>query len=82
MVNFMRHSGQKRRVPVLGNESNGHELYFDSEHAPHIVSCKNGASAMSLQQELGLGSYLTAWTWLHKLRQVTIVRLDNDYQFD
>jgi transposase-like protein len=38
----------------------------------HIVSRKNGASAMSLQQELGLGSYLTAWTWLHKLRRAMV----------
>jgi len=28
----------------------------------HVVSQKNGASAMSLQQELDLGSYSTAWT--------------------
>lgn len=27
---------------------------------------------MSLQQELGLGSYLTAWTWLHKLRRAMV----------
>ena len=38
----------------------------------HVVSQKNGASAISLQQELGLGSYSTAWTWLHKLRRAMI----------
>ena len=38
----------------------------------HIASQKNGASAMSLQQELGLGSYMTAWTWLHKLRRAMV----------
>jgi len=38
----------------------------------HITSQKNGASAMSLQQELGLGSYMTAWTWLHKLRRAMV----------
>jgi len=38
----------------------------------HIVSRKNGASAVSLQQALGLGSYSTAWTWLHKLRRAMI----------
>ena len=27
---------------------------------------------MSLQQELGLGSYKTAWTWLHKLRRAMV----------
>ncbi len=38
----------------------------------HVTSQKNGASAMSLQQELGLGSYSTAWTWLHKLRRAMV----------
>jgi transposase-like protein len=27
---------------------------------------------MSLQQELGLGTYKTAWTWLHKLRRAMV----------
>ena len=30
-----------------------------------VTSQKNGASAKGLQQNLGLGSYQTAWTWLH-----------------
>ncbi len=34
----------------------------------HVTSQKNGASAVSLQQVLGLGSYETAWVWMHKLR--------------
>jgi transposase-like protein/ribosomal protein L37AE/L43A len=34
----------------------------------YVTSQKNGASALSLQQILGLRSYKTAWTWLHKLR--------------
>lgn len=38
----------------------------------HITSQKNGASAVSLQQILGLGSYLTAWTWMHKLRRAMV----------
>ena len=37
-----------------------------------VVSQKNGASATSIQQVLGLGSYLTAWTWLHKLRRAMV----------
>jgi len=37
-----------------------------------VTSQKNGASAMSVQQVLGLGSYLTAWTWLHKLRRAMV----------
>jgi hypothetical protein len=27
---------------------------------------KNGASALGLKRILGLGSYQTAWAWLHK----------------
>ena len=35
-----------------------------------VVSQKPGASALGLQRVLGLGSYRTAWTWLHKLRRL------------
>jgi len=38
----------------------------------HVTSQKNGVSAVSVQQALGLGSYLTAWTWLHKLRRAMV----------
>lgn len=34
----------------------------------HVTSQKYGANALGLQRMLGLGSYHTAWTWLHKLR--------------
>ncbi|MDP2957234.1 MAG: IS1595 family transposase [Longimicrobiales bacterium] len=37
-----------------------------------VVSQKTGASALGLQQILGLGSYRTAWTWLHKLRRAMV----------
>jgi transposase-like protein len=37
-----------------------------------VTSQKNGASAMGLKEALGLRSYQTAWTWLHKLRRVMI----------
>lgn len=37
-----------------------------------ITSQKNGASAKGVQQILGLGSYETAWTWLHKLRRAMV----------
>ena len=33
-----------------------------------VTSQKHGASALGLKRVLGLGSYNTAWTWLHKLR--------------
>ncbi len=37
-----------------------------------VTSQKNGVSALGLQRALGLGSYETAWTWLHKLRRATV----------
>jgi transposase-like protein len=38
----------------------------------HVTSQKHGASAVNVQQILGLGSYSTAWTWLHKLRRAMV----------
>lgn len=40
-----------------------------------ITTQKYGASAKGLQQVLGLSSYQTAWTWLHKIRKA-MVRCD------
>lgn len=37
-----------------------------------VTSQKTGASAVGLQQVLGLGSYQTAWAWLHKLRRAMV----------
>lgn len=37
-----------------------------------ITSQKNGVSALGLQRVLGIGSYRTAWTWLHKLRRAMV----------
>jgi transposase-like protein len=37
-----------------------------------VTSQKTGASAAGLQAALGLGSYETAWTWLHKLRRAMV----------
>jgi len=39
----------------------------------HIVSQKNGTSALNIQRQLGIGSYKTAWLWLHKLRRAMVV---------
>jgi transposase-like protein len=36
------------------------------------TSQKHGASALGLQRVLGLGSYNTAWSWLHKLRRAMV----------
>lgn len=37
-----------------------------------MVNQKNGASALGVQRVLGLGSYRTAWNWLHKLRRAMV----------
>lgn len=37
-----------------------------------ITSQKHGASALGLKRVLGLASYQTAWTWLHKLRRAMV----------
>lgn len=42
-----------------------------------MTSQKNGISALGLQRVLGLGSYQTAWTCLHKLRYA-MVRPDRE----
>lgn len=34
----------------------------------YVTNQKQGVSALGLQRTLGLGSYRTAWSWLHKLR--------------
>lgn len=54
---------------------------FEHSHLPltlwfrtmwFVTNQKTGASAMSIQRVLGLGGYLTAWTWLHKLRRAMV----------
>ncbi len=37
-----------------------------------VTSQKIGVSALGLQRVLGLGSYQTAWVWLHKLRRAMV----------
>ena len=37
-----------------------------------VTSQKYGANALGLQRVLGLGSYHTAWEWLHKLRRAMV----------
>ncbi len=37
-----------------------------------VTSQKHGASALGLKRVLGLGSYNTAWIWLHKLRRAMV----------
>ena len=37
-----------------------------------VTNQKTGVSALGLQRVLGLGSYETAWVWLHKLRRAMV----------
>jgi transposase-like protein len=37
-----------------------------------LTSQKYGANALGLQRVLGLGCYVTAWAWLHKLRRAMV----------
>jgi transposase-like protein len=52
----------------------------------HVTSQKNGVSALGLQRVLGLGSYQTAWAWLHKLRRAMVRpgrdRLEGEVEVD
>lgn len=43
----------------------------------YVTSQKFGGSALGLKRILGLGSYQTAWSWLHKMRHA-MVRPDRD----
>jgi len=51
-----------------------------------IVAQKNGVSAKGLQRILGIGSYETAWTWLHKFRRIMVIsdrdKLSGDIEVD
>ena len=42
-----------------------------------ITNAKQGVNALTLQHRLGLRSYQTAWSWLHKFRRA-MVRPDRD----
>jgi hypothetical protein len=51
-----------------------------------IATTKKGISAKELQRKLGLGSYQTAWTLLHKIRKAMKSSgqypIENDVEFD
>jgi len=38
----------------------------------YVTSQKYGGNALGLQRILGLGSYQTAWSWLHKMRRAMV----------
>ena len=38
----------------------------------YVTTQKYGTNALGIQRVLGLGSYRTAWTWLHKIRSAMV----------
>ena len=68
-----------RRLPTPSVVDGGHDFPGYAETPDPLVPRdlwvtvqKHGASAVELQRILGLGSYVTAWTWLHKLRRAMV----------
>lgn len=68
-------AGCGRQVSVMAG------TIFQDTHTPltvwframwWVTAQKNGVSALGLQRVLGLGSYQTAWAWLHKLRRAMV----------
>jgi transposase-like protein len=45
-------------------------LWFEA--IGYVTHQKSGASALGVQRVLGLGSYRTAWNWMHKLRRAMV----------
>lgn len=77
----------KMKPPFYRCASCGHDFtatagtLFADTHLPlclwfqamwFVVNQKNGTSALGIQRALGLGSYRTAWRWLHKLRRAMV----------
>ena len=52
-------------------------LRFWFHVAWEITNAKHGANALTIQRRLGVRSYETAWSWLHKFRRA-MVRPDRD----
>src|SRR5712691_10070252 len=81
--------GCKRRVSVTaGTIFHGTRtpLTVWFEAAWLMMASKAGTSALNLQRVLGLGSYQTAWTMLHRYRDVMVVpgrdKLSGDIEVD
>lgn len=72
---LLRCRGCKRDISLTAG------TIFQDSHLPlrlwfqalwYVVCNKQGVSALALKSILGLGSYETAWTWLHKLRRAMV----------
>ena len=64
------------RLPAPGHSDRGRDLRQDphalaglAAAAWYLTNQKQGVSALGLQRVLGLGSYQTAWTMLHRFRR-------------
>jgi hypothetical protein len=65
-VQAVRPSGLGDRRHGLPRREKPLRLWFK---AMFLMTCQHaGISARSLRKQLGLGSYQTAWTWMHRLR--------------
>lgn len=72
---LLRCKGCKRDISLTAG------TIFQDSHLPlrlwfqalwYVVCQKQGVSALALKSILGLGSYETAWVWLHKLRRAMV----------
>lgn len=70
-----RYAGSVIAGTIFENTRKPLRLWFQAIW--YVVNQKHGVSALGLQKALGLGSYHTAWEWLHKLRRA-MVRPDRD----
>ena len=65
---------QRQTTPIAGTifEGTRKPLRTWFQAMWYVTSQKFGGSALGLKRELGLGSYQTAWSWLHKMRRAMV----------
>src|SRR4051794_24481691 len=68
-----------RGLPQAALAPGRHHLRADQDGLGQVVpgdlpgeASKGGIAATELKRQLGLGSYQTAWTWLHKIRKAMV----------
>jgi hypothetical protein len=66
-----RHHHSVTSGTAFHSTKKGLKLWFQAMFL--MVASKGGISALSLQRQLGLGSYQTAWSWLQKLRRCMVI---------
>ncbi len=65
-----RHQASITAGTIFHDSKKPLRLWFEAMW--YITNQKYGTNALGLQRVLGLGSYHTAWKWLHKLRRAMI----------